>query len=86
MRFQVVNQTSDTLHYRVKTIGRGEPPEDEIELPPRATMVHESCRAAKLDWNWTKQDDGARAGNDQQFVINKIEKGYEIAKQPMHKP
>lgn len=86
MRFQVVNQTADTLHYRVKTVGRGAPPDDEIELPPRATMVHESCRAAKLDWSWTKQDDGARADNGQEFVISKTGNGYEVSKQPMHEP
>jgi uncharacterized protein YkwD len=86
MRFQVTNQTTDTLHYRVKVTGRGGPPEDEIELPPRATMVHESCRPAKLDWSWTKQDDKIAAENNQQFVISKTEKGYVVVKQPMREP
>ena len=76
----------DTIHYRVKTIGRGGPPEDEIDLPPRATMVHESCRPAKLDWSWTKQDDRVAAENNQQLVISKTENGYVVAKQPMREP
>jgi uncharacterized protein YkwD len=86
MRFQVTNQTTDTLHYGMKVAGRGGPPEDEIELPPRATMVHESCRPARLDWSWTKQDDRVAAENNQQFVISKTESGYVVAKQPMREP
>jgi hypothetical protein len=49
-------------------------------------MVHESCRPAKLDWSWTKQDDRVAAENNQQFVISKTENGYVVAKQPMREP
>jgi hypothetical protein len=86
VRFQVSNQTAETLHYRVKPTGRGEPAENEIELPPRSTMFHEGCRPAKLDWSWTKNDDSVTAESGQQFVISKTEKGYAVAKQPQREP
>ena len=83
IHFQATNQTTETLRYRVKSAGHGEPPSDEIELPPRGTMVHASCRSAKLDWSWTKKDDETAAENNQQFVIRRTEKGYEVSKQPL---
>jgi uncharacterized protein YkwD len=85
IRFQVTNQTSEMLRYRVKLGGHDEPPSDELELPPRGTMVHDSCRPAKLDWSWTKMDDQAAVENNQQFIIRKTEKGYEVSKQPIPK-
>ncbi len=83
IHFEVTNQTTETLRYRVKSAGHGEPPPDEIELPPRGTMVHASCRSAKLDWSWTGKDDQAAAENNQQFVIRRTDKGYEVSKQPV---
>jgi uncharacterized protein YkwD len=83
IRFQVTNQTAETLHYRVKSSGHGEPSSDEIELPPRGTMAHTGCRQAKLDWGWTKEDDEAAVQNNQQLVIRKTDKGYEVSKQPL---
>jgi uncharacterized protein YkwD len=83
IRFQVTNQTTETLRYRVKSAGHGEPPSDEIELPPRGTMIHASCRSAKLDWSWTKPDDEVPVENNQQFVIRKTDRGFEVSKQPL---
>jgi uncharacterized protein YkwD len=85
IRFQVTNLTPETLRYRVRSGGHGEPSPNELELPPQGTMVHDSCRSAKLDWSWTKMNDEMAAENNQQFVIQKTEKGYEVSKQPMLK-
>lgn len=83
IHFQVTNQTTETLRYRVKSAQQGEPPSDEIELPPQGTMDHTGCRSGKLDWSWTKKDDETAAENNQQFVIRRTEKGYEVSKQPL---
>jgi hypothetical protein len=85
IHFQVTNQTTETLRYRVTSARQGEPPSDEIELAPEGTMDHTGGRSGKLDWSWTKKDDETPAENNQQFVIRRTDKGYEVSKQPLPK-
>jgi uncharacterized protein YkwD len=78
--FQISNQTADTLHYKLKTVGRGKPSEESLELPPKTTMFHTRCRPTTIDWGWTEKDDGVKVGDKQEFVITKTADGYRVTR------
>jgi uncharacterized protein YkwD len=76
--FQISNQTSDTLRYKLITVGRGKPSEDSLELPPKTAMFHARCRPTTLDWGWTEKDDAVKVSDKQEFVITKTGGVYTV--------
>ena len=76
INFQVANQTTETLRYTVTGTSRGKPVDKSLELPPKATMYHARCRAATIDWGWTKEDENVTVDGKQDFVITKAGESY----------
>jgi uncharacterized protein YkwD len=81
IRFEVTNNTSETLRYAIVGSGQGKADPQSFDLPPRTTMHHARCRPAKLDWGWTESGDNVNAGNGRVYVITKSARGYDVAAQ-----
>ncbi|HEX2475964.1 MAG TPA: CAP domain-containing protein [Lacipirellulaceae bacterium] len=90
IQFQVTNLTDETIHY---TVGDAKSHEEEpekaesdrqtFELPPRATMSHTRCLPARIDWGWTKDDDGVNvSGNGAYMITKSANGGIEVMEQP----
>jgi hypothetical protein len=90
IQFQVTNLTDETIQY---TVGDAKSHEEEpekaesdrqtFELPPRATMSHTRCLPARIDWGWTKDDDGVNvSGNGAYMITKSANGGIEVMEQP----